>query len=1336
ETTAGSLTVSVQSAPAGITLTGISNNNGTISATVSAGCAAAIGAGTVTLQVTDGSGLGATAGLTLNVIANTPPAQGTYAPTTLTAGDNRVVTPAAAPADNGAIASLTAQTDAAFTGTLSVNSATGAVTINNAGPAGSYTINVTATDNCGASSTAPLRLSVGITANCGVDGFEPAREFSLNATGPSDMIAADFNRDGRNDLVTANLNSGAVTLLTSNGPTGSGFNPPVQVAAGNSPYALAAGDFNRDTRIDLAVVNSPTTEPGSVSILLATATGGFAAPVSYPVGDEPTDIVTADFNLDGVTDLAVTNTSSDTVSVLYGNGNGTFQPALTLAADVETMALTVGLFNNDNRPDIAAINFSTRSVSVFLGKASGGFDAAVNYNTGVQPQDIVAGDFNNDTFIDLAVANFAANTVSILDGTGTGGFAARRTFASGSAPVALDVADFNGDGKLDLLAANSNAQRASILFGNGNGGFAAPTGLSTGQDPVWVIAADLNRDNRPDVAAVSDLNNKIVVLLNSCGTLIMPVITAVSPPSIPVGSPSFIVTVTGADFREDYRVLWNGLPRQTTFVSATELRVTLPSTDAVSPGTARISVIGASFGASASNELNFTIVNPVPTPVIASLSPTGAFQDSEALSVTINGTGFTSASQVRWNGQDRPTSFSSDTRLSFIVNANDLVNAGAASVTVANAADRISNAATFTINPRADLALQMSVAPRVATPGATITFTMTVTNKGRGAAENVRLFDELPEPLTPFRCTAPAGICDIAGKMVMFSLARLEPGQNIVITLDAVANCLNNTPATTGISNAATVSTTTPEPDFGENFAFVSLALAPAQMRVSLATSGVEFAAVNPARENNPNAPSRLFTIENTGCAPMTVRFDIRRAGGDTTNGKITSADDSVTFPIRLADPGQPEILLNDGSFRSLIGFFGGQKRTFRLVFDPKVPAPAGRSTALAAHQAIPDVINSLLTITPTTLVDGIPFTTTVVARTGTQARLINPLAPRLAPLVALKRSGVDEFTVECSLHDPNLDTYLLRYQFLDGSGNPVLQPPDVELDFSSLSLVRGQSFSVIKRFTGARNQPGVQRVKVVLFDRESSESAVSTLIDSGAGRVVNASAASFSRTLQAPESIVAAFGTNLATGSASATTLPLPRQLGGTRVFVTDSNFVEREAQLFFVSPGQVNYLLPGGTASGEATVVVAAAGDMLSTSTIQVSDVAPGFFSANASGAGIVSGLALRVRGKQQTYESVASWDGTKYVARALDLGPASEELHLILFGTGLRFHRGMAGLSGTIGNVPVDVTWAGAQGGYAGLDQVNIKLPRALIGQGETDIVLRVDGQITNVVRIAIK
>jgi len=240
-----------------------------------------------------------------------------------------------------------------------------------------------------------------------------------------------------------------------------------------------------------------------------------------------------------------------------------------------------------------------------------------------------------------------------------------------------------------------------------------------------------------------------------------------------------------------------------------------------------------------------------------------------------------------------------------------------------------------------------------------------------------------------------------------------------------------------------------------------------------------------------------------------------------------------------------------------------------------------------------------------------------------------------------------------------------------------------------------------------------------------------------GAANAVTVSAANYQPQVAA-ETIVSAFGANFAYESFGAPTLLLPTTLAGTSVSVKDSTGTERPAPIFFVSPSQINYQIPPGTANGPATVFISNGSGIFTTSTIQVTRVAPGLFSANATGSGLAAADAQRIRGTASTFEPTWRFDPAqnKPMALPIDLGPATDQVYLVLYGTGLRLRSALSNVKATIGGVTATVAYAGAQPNFIGLDQVNVLIPRALIGRGEVEVILTVDGQTANAVRVNIK
>ncbi len=315
---------------------------------------------------------------------------------------------------------------------------------------------------------------------------------------------------------------------------------------------------------------------------------------------------------------------------------------------------------------------------------------------------------------------------------------------------------------------------------------------------------------------------------------------------------------------------------------------------------------------------------------------------------------------------------------------------------------------------------------------------------------------------------------------------------------------------------------------------------------------------------------------------------------------------------------------------------------------------------------------------------------------------------------------------IAVTLNSTEFDAYLA---LLDSSGNLIREDDDGG----------GGSNSRIPASSGTITLPTAGTYIIAANSFDGGETGAYTLrLISPTATLASVSAASFSGVRLAPDSITAAFGSGLATQTVSANARPLPTTLGGSRVDVTDAAGQTRPAPLFFVAPQQINYLLPAGTATGVATVKVTSSDGTTTQGAVQVAAVAPGIFAANASGQGVAAAVVLRVRGNVQTFEPVAQFDSAtnRFVATPINLGPETDQVILLLFGTGVRNRSANGALTALIGGTSADVLGAAAQAEFDGLDQINVRLPRSLMGRGEVDVALTVDGAAANVVRIRVQ
>jgi hypothetical protein len=261
--------------------------------------------------------------------------------------------------------------------------------------------------------------------------FTPAANSPITVGGPfftpGAVAAGDFNGDGIPDLVAMNDNNitsqpGTMTVLLGRGDGTFAPTANSPLAAGSAPISIAVGDFNGDGISDLAVANFAG---NNVTILLGVGNGTFTSAKNSPiaVGSFPTAIAAGDFNGDGILDLAVTNseyTSSSTgsVSVLLGNGDGTFKAAtnspITVGGDPWSVA--VGDFNGDGKLDLVVVNNSDDTVTILLGSGNGEFTQASISPVGMGdfPQSAAVGDFNGDGVSDMAVANSGSSNTTVL----------------------------------------------------------------------------------------------------------------------------------------------------------------------------------------------------------------------------------------------------------------------------------------------------------------------------------------------------------------------------------------------------------------------------------------------------------------------------------------------------------------------------------------------------------------------------------------------------------------------------------------------------------------------------------------------------------------------------------------------------------------------------------------------------------------------------------------------------------------------------------------------------------------------------------------------------------
>jgi FG-GAP-like repeat/Putative metal-binding motif/FG-GAP repeat len=335
---------------------------------------------------------------------------------------------------------------------------------------------------------------------------------------PYDVVAADFNKDGRPDLAVANGSASSISVLLR--LPGGGFAPEgPAIPAGLGTSALAVADFNSDTRLDLAAANYRSDAVTAQAVFLRNPVAGFSLEAgTYDIRGVQS-VVAGDFSGDGQPDVVWGSGFSDAIYVFRRNaGAGFTQEGSEITTGGHKTDLVAADFNGDGKLDIASANNSAPTVSIFLRNAANtGFAVSSEPAVGLDPRKLTVGDFNRDGKADLAVANFGADSVTVLLGRGDGTFAAEPPYAVGDGPLGIATGDFNRDGADDLAVANNGAKTVSVLLRSGDGFVPDPSSpLATGQTGAnGVAAADFNGDGRADLAASNQQSRTVTVLLNT-----------------------------------------------------------------------------------------------------------------------------------------------------------------------------------------------------------------------------------------------------------------------------------------------------------------------------------------------------------------------------------------------------------------------------------------------------------------------------------------------------------------------------------------------------------------------------------------------------------------------------------------------------------------------------------------------------------------------------------------------------------------------------------------------------------------------------------------------------
>lgn len=921
----------------------------------------------------------------------------------------------------------------------------------------------------------------------------------------------------------------------------------------------------------------------------------------------------------------------------------------------------------------------------------------------------------------------------------TPSFGAETLWLAGQAPNALAVGDFTGDGKTDLAVTNQFANKISVLGGVGNGTFSPPVSYSTcaicGGGGLTDLAAGFfnTSDNKLDVAVAKDFGNSAAILRGYGFPIDSTTPVGKRPLAIAVGQfnsgiDSFADLATANFTTDDVTILLgNGAGK-----------ILTSNTVSLGAGSGPVAVVVGRFNGDSFDDL--AVANQTSGEVvILKGSIGGGFTKLGSISVGVKPSAL-AAGDFDHNGTlDLAVVNKGSTNVSILLNdGTGVLSQPLAAFTVGNNPGSVA-VGDLNCDDRLDLVVTNGFPNNISV----------FLGDGNGDFGSKTVFNT--SSIGP---DVALGDFNSDGRLDIAVSNGTEHANKISVLLNT-CDCGYRLPA-------ITVQPTSQKVCVDDKASFNAIAIGNQPMTVQWESStdgGVTWTQISGATNN----------IYSTGEPGKLFRAVFTNAYGKVTSDPVAVSIDSGCVHICPTCPGGG----GSGSNFMRVGAQGGASQlTAQVAEDVSWQFVANRDWVVPTGNT-----EGMGTGTVDFLIPPNPFG---VARTGTilfagqrydvmqdaatttrVVRAVAPTAPAvpggaiILPIEIIAQGN--ENSLNFSL---GFDARVLsnpQAALGSAAGNAMLFADDssagrlgVTLELPpGQALVAGTRQILNVTFAVATNS-GVASTSVSFADQPAARivldasanvlpanfnAATITLVRA----VTSVSAASFKGTTLATEEIVAAFGTGLATSTQVATSLPLPTNLAGTTVQVRDSAGGERLSPLFFVSPNQVNYLVPAGSATGIATVTVTSGDGSVSASLVEIAGVAPGIFTASASGRGVAAANALSFRPDGSSFpQPVSGFDPAtnQIIALPIDLGPPTDRVFLVLFGTGVRNRSALSAVTTRIGGVAAPVSYAGPQGSFAGLDQINIEIPHSLAGRGLVDVVLTVDGQAANVVTINIK
>ncbi|HXD94389.1 MAG TPA: VCBS repeat-containing protein, partial [Bacteroidia bacterium] len=491
-------------------------------------------------------------------------------------------------------------------------------------------------------------VSVLLNYNASTTNFASTTTYTLTSNAaPTDLAVADFDGDSIKDIAVSCAGLNFVFILPGNGSGGvwgGGFNAPLNFVVGTAPQALVVADFNGDGKPDIISANNGN---GSVSVLLNSS----AAPGSFNFNQSPFSVITAptsmiagDFNGDTKPDIAVINNSS--IATYTNNGAGVFAVQTASMAISSPSGITIGDYNGDAKPDLAVSSSSSYNAYVMINSGTSfgaptayGAPASVNYLEG-----ITSGDFDMNGTLDIAVMGYGTSSgLFILPGTGTGTFGAATlslSFTTAGNPIPLIRGDYNLDGLQDVAFPLSGSNNANISI-NAKPLISGPNAVCAG-GTITLTANGAGTytwnpgsitTNTISITPSSTTTYTVIGTSGSCSASAVKIVTVNALPVLnPVANPSVICAYSSSTLSATGAVSYTWSPAPILNTTSGAVVVATPTAAFVT-----YSVIGTDangcVSSSFSGESPQLTTNPVPTVTLTSTTPASCFNGCDGQAV-------------------------------------------------------------------------------------------------------------------------------------------------------------------------------------------------------------------------------------------------------------------------------------------------------------------------------------------------------------------------------------------------------------------------------------------------------------------------------------------------------------------------------------------------------------------------------------------------------------------------------------------------------------------------------------------------------------------------------